>query len=60
VNVALDAARHDLRVMVVTRSELDQARDRQRLVLHQAEHPIASVSSGRAAVWTARGAAVKA
>ena len=47
VNVALDAARDDLGVVVVAGGELDQARDQQRLVLHQAEH------RGLRMVWAA-------
>ena len=38
VGVAFDAARDDLGVVVVARGELDQARDRQRQVLHRAQH----------------------
>ena len=38
MDVALDPPRDDLGVAVVACRELEQARDHQRLVLHQAEH----------------------
>jgi hypothetical protein len=38
VDVALDAPRDDLAIAVVAFGELDQRRDRQRLVLHQTQH----------------------
>jgi hypothetical protein len=38
VDVTLDPARHDRRVVVMSLRELDQPRNQQRLLLHQSQH----------------------